>query len=34
MSTVLWTILGFIFGIFGLIATFLVAFFKTKDTSV
>ncbi len=31
MSTILWTILGFIFGIFGLLATFLVAFFKNKD---
>jgi hypothetical protein len=32
MSKVLWTILGFIFGIFGLLATFLVAFSKNKDS--
>ena len=31
MSTILWTIMGFIFGIFGLAATFVVAFMKNKD---
>ena len=34
MSTVLWTIVGFLFNIVGLLITFLVAFMKTDDSKV